>query len=255
MRFATSRRRARLNQTAFMTNPTRAACGSCHDDVNFATGANHPGGPQFDDNECATCHIPQGEIDFDASILGAHVVPTESSSAVGPIGRRSPVSPTARPARQPTVSFTVQNSAGTPRPALALGSISFTMAGPTTDYGYTIFGSEYVDTRDTSRKAPPAPPAARPATCTYTVHQHRPGESHGNVRDRRGGAADRTVLLAGTTSQTEHRIWSDEPVVYFSVDGSPVASAARGGRAGQLQSVPLKRCRCTARCAIIPNIA
>jgi OmcA/MtrC family decaheme c-type cytochrome len=28
----------------FMTEPTRAACGACHDDVNFATGANHPGG-------------------------------------------------------------------------------------------------------------------------------------------------------------------------------------------------------------------
>src|ERR1039458_6322875 len=26
--------------TAFMTTPSRAACGSCHDDVNFATGAN-----------------------------------------------------------------------------------------------------------------------------------------------------------------------------------------------------------------------
>ena len=49
--------------TAYLTKPTRASCGSCHDDVNFATGVNHPGGPQFDDNECATCHIPQGEIE------------------------------------------------------------------------------------------------------------------------------------------------------------------------------------------------
>ena len=65
--------------TAYLTNPTRAACGSCHDDVNFATGVNHPGGPQFDDNQCANCHIPQGEMDFDASIKGAHVAPTAST--------------------------------------------------------------------------------------------------------------------------------------------------------------------------------
>ena len=69
-------------KTAFLTNPTRVACGSCHDNVNFATGANHPGGPQYDDNQCATCHIPQG-TDFDASILGAHVVPTSSSLLSG----------------------------------------------------------------------------------------------------------------------------------------------------------------------------
>ncbi|MEO7142863.1 MAG: OmcA/MtrC family decaheme c-type cytochrome, partial [Bryobacteraceae bacterium] len=69
--------------TAYLTNPTRAACGSCHDDVNFATGVNHPGGPQFDDGECSTCHIPQGELDFDASIKGAHVVPTESRMLYG----------------------------------------------------------------------------------------------------------------------------------------------------------------------------
>ena len=69
--------------TAYLTHPTRAACGSCHDDVNFATGVNHAGGPQIDDNQCANCHIPQGEIDFDASIKGAHVVPTASSMLSG----------------------------------------------------------------------------------------------------------------------------------------------------------------------------
>jgi OmcA/MtrC family decaheme c-type cytochrome len=39
--------------TAFMINPTRVACGSCHDNVNFATGANHSGGFQLDDTLCA----------------------------------------------------------------------------------------------------------------------------------------------------------------------------------------------------------
>jgi OmcA/MtrC family decaheme c-type cytochrome len=42
--------------TAFLTNPTRVACGSCHDNVNFAIGANHPGGFQTDDTQCANCH-------------------------------------------------------------------------------------------------------------------------------------------------------------------------------------------------------
>ena len=67
--------------TAYLTRPTRVACGSCHDDVNFATGANHAGGPQISDNQCSICHIPQGELDFDASIKGAHVVPQDSTTA------------------------------------------------------------------------------------------------------------------------------------------------------------------------------
>ena len=60
--------------TAYLTNSSREACGACHNDVNFATGVNHPGGPQFDDKLCSNCHIPQGEMDFDASIQGAHVI-------------------------------------------------------------------------------------------------------------------------------------------------------------------------------------
>ena len=47
---------------AWLTTPTIAACGSCHDNVNFATGANHPGGPQINNAQCANCHIAQGEL-------------------------------------------------------------------------------------------------------------------------------------------------------------------------------------------------
>lgn len=36
--------------------PSRAACGSCHDNVNFATGTNHKDGAQADDSNCAACH-------------------------------------------------------------------------------------------------------------------------------------------------------------------------------------------------------
>jgi OmcA/MtrC family decaheme c-type cytochrome len=40
------------------TRPSRRACGSCHDQVDFATGVNHPGGMQTDDTSCAmsACH-------------------------------------------------------------------------------------------------------------------------------------------------------------------------------------------------------
>jgi OmcA/MtrC family decaheme c-type cytochrome len=40
--------------------PSRVACGSCHDTVNFATGAKHKGGPQTDDSKCSSCHPPSG---------------------------------------------------------------------------------------------------------------------------------------------------------------------------------------------------
>jgi OmcA/MtrC family decaheme c-type cytochrome len=40
------------------TLPTAQACGSCHVDVNFATGANHVGGIQTTNAMCAACHSP-----------------------------------------------------------------------------------------------------------------------------------------------------------------------------------------------------
>ncbi len=126
--------------TAYMTEPTRVTCGSCHDNVNFATGANHPAGAYPDDTKCATCHVPQGASDFDASIVGAHVVPVDSSLLSGL--KATIVSVTNGTAgNAPTVTFTLTNTAGNGVPISALGSLSLTMAGPTTDYGYTVFGN------------------------------------------------------------------------------------------------------------------
>ena len=110
--------------TAYLTKPTRAACGACHDDVNFATGTSHVGGPQFDDNLCSTCHIPQGEIDFDASIKGAHVIPTESAMLGGLVVSITKIQ-NGTAASFPVVNFTLKDSAGKPLPVSALGSLSF----------------------------------------------------------------------------------------------------------------------------------
>ncbi|MBW2390009.1 MAG: OmcA/MtrC family decaheme c-type cytochrome, partial [Deltaproteobacteria bacterium] len=53
---------------AWKENPTREACGSCHDDVNFATGENHPppGGVQLTNAACAGCHPDSGAIVLNA---------------------------------------------------------------------------------------------------------------------------------------------------------------------------------------------
>ena len=40
--------------------PSRAACGACHDNVDFASGVNHGGGQADSDDSCALCHSPGG---------------------------------------------------------------------------------------------------------------------------------------------------------------------------------------------------
>jgi len=40
--------------------PSRKACGACHDNVDFATGAGHAGGAQPDDASCVGCHPASG---------------------------------------------------------------------------------------------------------------------------------------------------------------------------------------------------
>ncbi|MDH3513639.1 MAG: OmcA/MtrC family decaheme c-type cytochrome [Gammaproteobacteria bacterium] len=56
------------NEANWKGKPSRAACGSCHSDVNFATGLNHDGplgsgGIQNNDNFCTLCHIKASASD------------------------------------------------------------------------------------------------------------------------------------------------------------------------------------------------
>jgi len=52
--------------------PTRTNCGSCHDNVNFATGENHDGGSWDNDGSCNTCHRP-GVVLLGKDLDPAHV--------------------------------------------------------------------------------------------------------------------------------------------------------------------------------------
>jgi OmcA/MtrC family decaheme c-type cytochrome len=205
---------------AYLTKPTRDACGSCHDEVNFATGVNHVAGPQFDDNLCATCHIPQGEIDFDASIKGAHVIPTESAMLGGLVVSITKIQ-NGTAGSQPVVNFTINDSTGNRVPTSALGSLSFTMAGPAADYGYTSFGSDVTTPGYVTESATGAT-CGSDGSCLYTFKHAIPAQATGTYSI--GVEARRTeILLPGTTTQQTVTYGAKNQVVAFSVDGSPVA--------------------------------
>ncbi len=128
--FAT--KRARRRQVP-ITKPNRVACGACHDNVNFATGENHANLPQVSDNLCGTCHQPKGELDFDISIAGAHMVPTKSSLLPGVVFEIQSVTDNAA-GQRPTVVFTVKDKAGKPIKAADMSRLSLHLAGPNSDY-------------------------------------------------------------------------------------------------------------------------
>jgi OmcA/MtrC family decaheme c-type cytochrome len=216
--------------TAFMTTPSRAACGACHDDVNFATGANHPGGFQPDDNECHNCHIPQGELPFDASIMGAHVVPNDTAASYpqNPDTLITSINVTitgvtnTMAGQKPVVAYTVKDMKGHPI-ALndpTLEDMQFTMAGPTTDYGYTSFGSDvttpgYVGEDGTQGKCDSS------GNCTYTFQHAIPAKATGTFAI--GVESERLEnILTGTNSAQQVESGTPNSIFYFSVDGSPV---------------------------------
>jgi OmcA/MtrC family decaheme c-type cytochrome len=115
------------------TQPNRAACGSCHDDINWVTGEGHIAGPQLDDSACADCHIPQGESEFDVSIMGAHTIPTKSAQLKGLNFQILNVSGAA-PGANITVLFKVANNDGSPVAPSSLATLNLFVNGPTTDY-------------------------------------------------------------------------------------------------------------------------
>ena len=203
--------------TAYLTRPSRVACGACHDNVNFETGAKHRGGPQADDSQCSLCHIPQGAIDFDASIKGSHVIPTDSQLLSGLTVEITKVA-NGVAGSQPVVSFTVKDKTGANIALSALSSLAFTMAGPATDYGYTSFGSDVTTPGYVSESALSAP-CGSDGVCNYTFKHSIPAHATGTysigVEARRA-----EVILAGTNTEQSVTYGATNKVVSFSVDGS-----------------------------------
>jgi OmcA/MtrC family decaheme c-type cytochrome len=208
----------------WLNHPTRQACGSCHDDVNFATGGNHVNLPQVSDNMCKTCHVPQGDLEFDASIIGAHTIANQSTTFPG-LNLTITKVDNAGPGKAPFVTFTIKDNSGKPIPLTSLqgGSnrLTFVLGGPTTDYGLANFGSDVTTHGYVSETANVKSQCGSDGNCTYQFTHTVPAGAQGTYVI--GGEARQTyTMLAGTLQQTSANIGAKNSVFYFSVDGSPV---------------------------------
>ncbi len=116
----------------YLLNPSKDTCGSCHDDVNFQTGQNHPAGPS-DDSKCAVCHIADGQGEYDAAVKDAHIPEYKSSQLLNPKLQVLSITNTA-PGQKPTVTFKITDKDSNVMDPNKMGRLSLTLAGPTSDY-------------------------------------------------------------------------------------------------------------------------
>ncbi len=192
----------------YLTKPTRATCGACHDDVNFATGANHVDLPQVSDNQCAACHTPQGELEFDASIRGAHTIPTHSQALPGTTFEILRVDDGA-PGRKPTITFSIRERSGKPILPSQMNSLRFVAGGST--YDYPGFFTE-------DARAATGPEGAY----RYTFQQAIPEDARGTYAVGIEGYRNVT-LLEGTRKEMTVRDAGINKVFYFAVTDSTAA--------------------------------
>jgi OmcA/MtrC family decaheme c-type cytochrome len=196
------------------TNPTRAACGACHDDVNFATGDKHVGLPQFDDTQCKYCHNTPTEYDLDASIGGAHVVPEQSASLPGIVLKILNVDQNA-PGSAPRVTFSVTDKAGVPYDISKLTQIRVILGGPNVDYQ---IGPGGIRVSEDPSKTP-----GSGGVYTYTMTNKIPAAAAGSYTIAIE-ARNTVTLLAGTQKQVA-AIDTATPVrTYFTVDSSALVA-------------------------------
>jgi OmcA/MtrC family decaheme c-type cytochrome len=194
------------------TKPSAAVCGSCHDDVNFATGANHVNLPQADDNQCAQCHTSQASLDFDASIPGAHLIPENSTSLPGLVTKVLKVD-SATPGNAPIVTFSVTDKAGNTVDISKITSIRVVLAGPNTDYGT---GSAGIRVSEDPSKTP-----GSNGVYAYTMTNKIPAGATGSYTVSIE-ARNSVTLLPGTLKATTANDAALPVEFYFSVDKSPV---------------------------------
>jgi OmcA/MtrC family decaheme c-type cytochrome len=195
----------------YLTKPSRRACGACHDQVNFATGENHAGLPQISDNQCANCHIPEGELEFDLSIKGAHTIDRFSKELPGTNFEILGVD-NAAPGKNPIVRFAITNDAGQAVTPASMLRLALVMGGSTNGDV-----SEFVSESATGAQAAGS---AFAYTFQAAIPEHATGTWAVGIEGYQSG-----TILAGTEQErTGIRDAGENKVFYFPVtDAQAVA--------------------------------
>ncbi len=194
-----------LQGSYFKEEPTRDVCGACHDDINFATGEKHPGGAQPDDKDCARCHAPESDSEYDTSIAGAHTPPYKSRQLARP--RFEVVGLTDTGAGQkPTVKFRITDKDGKSIAPAAMARIALRLAGPTSDYKWFVI--------ETAGNA-----AYADGVATYTFSSGIPADASGTCSLGVEGYLN-TKLNPGTAKELIYRDAGDNVLKLFAVTGN-----------------------------------
>lgn len=193
------------------TKPSRTACGSCHDTVNFATGANHANLPQVSDSQCSQCHPATGS-DLDTSISGGHLIPRFSKNLPGVAFQLNGVEGN-KPGGNVKVSFTVKDKQGNGVALSDLTRLSLLITGPNTDYALPGVAAGYVS--ESALKANPE----GPGQYSYTFTKALPADAKGSYTVAIEGRRE-VKLMPGTTKELLVRDTGANKQMAFSVDGS-----------------------------------
>lgn len=216
------------NADNWKTAPSAVACGSCHEDVDFKTGKNHPGGPQTNDVACKACHTPDSGKEFDVSVVGAHVIPNDSKQLRGVKFAIVSVADT-KPGQKPTVTFNIKDKDGKTIDPKELNSLSLVLAGPTTDYS-KFWSESLLGTPGTSKAKD-----VGSGNFTYTFDAAIPADAKGSYAVSMQGYINTTLKkadgspLLGPDKKTALvvRDVGYNPVTYVAVtDAKPVPRRA-----------------------------
>ncbi len=224
--------------------PSRAACGSCHDDIDWATGKSTTGGkghpiPQTDDKSCKGCHPADSGKEFDASVVGAHTLPDASKQLRGVKFAIVDVKDT-KPGQASTVTFNIKDKDGKTIDPKDMWNLSLVMAGPTTDYTNS-WSESLVTTPAVATKAKDA----GSGNYTYTFSNTIPADAKGSFAIAAQGyisttvkKADGSTLLAAD-GKTPYfaRDAGYNPVFYF-----PVTDARAVTRRSIVDVVDCNKC-------------
>lgn len=217
-----------MDSDNYKTRPQIAACTACHDNVNLDTGENHPGREPRADSTCVECHESDGR-EFDESIVGAHTVPVKSTQLRG-VNLEIVSIDGILAGTSPLITFHITDNEGQALAPDDLDYLAATLAGPTTDYAFSV--SEVIfqaasdeETADDEEEAPSSgtPSAARSmgnGLYRYEFTTNLPPDADGSFAVGLEGYADESLRRV----REPIRVAGFSPVSYVTVDEGDAAA-------------------------------